>query len=236
MEGVIEKTTKIPLNITGEPTPFILPNPFRQPVSLSITGTTGAGKTSWIYKFLQNLPQMFENAAPKQVLYCYGIYQELYSKMEKEFDFITFHEGIPNKETVYALVAPSMIILDDLCHIVCKNTDMELLFSQVSHHRNISVCLMKNNLFYQGKSARTISLNTNIYVLMKNPADVTQIRILGKRVFPKKPQVLIEAYEFATEMNNGKGYLIVDVTAVPTTDIILKTGIFPNEEMVLFKH
>ena len=235
MEGAIEKTTKIALNITGDPVPFTLPKPFRQPVSICITGTTGAGKTSWIYKFLQNLSEMFENETPKQVLYCYGIFQELFTKMEKEFDFITFHEGIPNKETVFALTAPSMIILDDLCHLVCQSTDMELLFSQVSHHRNISVCLMKNNLFYQGKSARTISLNTNIYVLMKNPADLMQIRVLAKRVFPKNANHMIEAYDFATAMNNGKGYLILDVSAIPTIDIILKTDIFPGEEMILFK-
>jgi len=229
------KTKTVPVHLTGEPVSFILPKPFIQPASFCITGTTGAGKTTWIYKFLQNISIMFENEVPKHVLYCYGIHQDLYNKMEKELDFITFHEGIPTRETVFSLPSPSMIILDDLCHIVCQNTEMELLFSQVSHHRNISVCFMKNNLFYQGKTARTISLNTNIYVLMKNPADVLQIKILAKRVFPNKPNILIEAYEFATKLNNGKGYLVVDLSAIPTIDIILKTGIFPNEEMILFK-
>ena len=95
---------------------------------------------------------------------------------------------------------------------------------------------MKNNLFYQGKTSRTISLNTNIYVLMKNPADVNQIRVLSKRIFPGKQEHVINAYEFATKLNNGKGYLVVDLTPIPTTDIILKTGIFPNEDLILFKN
>lgn len=235
MDEPTVRTTKIPVSVTGDVIPFILPKPFRQPVSICITGTTGAGKTTWIYRFLQNLKEMFENEVPKKVLYCYGIYQVLFDQIEKEFDFISFHEGIPTKETVFSLPAPSMIILDDLSHIVSQNTDMELLFSQISHHRNISICFMKNNLFYQGKNARTITLNTNIYVLMKNPADVSQVKTLARRIFPGKPEHLVTSYEFATQMNNGKGYLIVDLTPIPTIDIILKTGIFPGEDMVLFK-
>ena len=121
MNEQMEQTTVIPLSMTGDVEPFILPKPFRQPASICLSGTTGAGKTTWIYKFLQNINHMFENEVPKHVLYCYGIYQNLYAKMEKEFDFITFHEGIPDKETVLSLPSPSMIILDDLYHIVSQN-------------------------------------------------------------------------------------------------------------------
>ena len=235
MDKVIEKTVNIPLAETGNPTTFVLPKPFRHPSLFCISGTTNAGKTTWIYRFLKNLNNMFENEIPKTVLYCYGIYQKLYSKMEREMDFLTFHEGIPSKETILNLSEPSMIVLDDLCHKVCENIDMELLFSQTAHHMNISVCLMKNNLFYQGKNARTITLNTNILVLMKNPSDVSQIQTLARRIFPQQKKEFTEAYRQAVEMNNGKGYLIVDLSAIPTTSIILKTNIFPGEDMILFK-
>lgn len=227
-------SVEIPINIIGPPKPFHLPKPFIHPCLISLTGTTGAGKTTWIHKFIKNINNMFDNQVPKKILYCYGIYQNLYSEMEKEFDFITFHEGLPNQDIIFSLESPSMIILDDLSHKVCQNTDMELLFTQISHHRNISVCLMKNNLFYQGKSARTISLNTNIYVLMKNPSDLLQIQTLAKRIFPNNSSKLIEAYKFAVEQNNGKGYLVVDLSPVPTINIILKTGIFPDENLILF--
>lgn len=226
---------EIPTLSLGEPSPFLIPKPFNHPCLISITGTTGAGKTTWVYKFIQNIQNMFQNETPKHILYCYGIYQSMYSSMEKEFNFITFYEGLPSKELIFSLESPSMIILDDLSHKVCQNIDMELLFTQISHHRNISVCLMKNNLFYQGKNARTISLNTNIFVLMKNPSDVLQIQTLGKRIFPHDSKKLLEAYKFAVEQNNGKGYLIVDLSPIPTINSILKTGIFPGEVMILFK-
>ena len=151
-----EETFVIPKSMTGEVKEFVLPKPFRHPVSISISGTTGAGKSTWVYKFIKNIQFMFQNECPKHILYCYGIYQDLYTKMESEFDFIRFHDGIPNIETMLSLSSPSMIILDDLSHKMNQNTDMELLFSQISHHRKKSVCLLKNNLFYQGKNSRTI--------------------------------------------------------------------------------
>jgi len=237
MDFIEEKTVKIDLSIDEQPKPFIMPKPFRHPVSICLSGTTGSGKTTWIYKFLQNLKDMFESGIyPKEVVYCYGVYQPIFDKMKNEFDFISFHKGLPSRQLLYNLTPPSMIILDDLSHKVCGDTEMELLFSQDSHHKGISVCFMKNNLFQQGKNARTISLNTNIYVLMKNPAGISQIQILGSRFLPKnKSHLLLDAYNYSIELNNNRGYLVVDLSPLPTIDCILKTNIFPGDDMILFK-
>ena len=124
MDQQIVRTYKLPIDFAQQVTPFILPKPFRHPSLFCISGTTGAGKTTWVYKFLQNITNMFENETPKHVLYCYGIYQEIYDTMEKEFNFLTFHEGIPDKDTILNLSSPSMIILDDLAHKVYQNIDM----------------------------------------------------------------------------------------------------------------
>lgn len=235
MEIKSETTFEIPYSPIGEPKPFIIPKPFRHPVSICIAGTTGAGKTTWIYKFLKYKDAMFENEVPENVLYCYDIYQDLYDKMSNEFNFITFHAGLPSKETLLALPSSSIVILDDLCHKIVNNTDIELLFSQLSHHKKITVCFMKNNIFYQGKNARTISLNTNVLILMKNPSDTVQVEHLARRLYGKNSSILIDAYNFAVNKLNNRGYLIIDMSPCPTTDITLKTGIFPNELLILFK-
>ena len=231
-----EKTFNIPVCRSDEIETFCLPKPFRHPVSICVSGTTGSGKTTWIKNFIKCKNSLFENEPPKHILYCYGIYQDLYDKMKNEFNFVTFHEGLPSRETVFSLRPFSMIILDDLSHKIHSDVEIELLFSQVSHHRNISVCILKNNLFYQGKSSRTIALNTNIYVLMKNPADIGQINLLARRIFPRNPKHLTDSYMFSVNLNDGRGYLVVDLTPNPTTDITLKTGIFPNEDLILFKY
>lgn len=228
-----DTTVNIPFNILDDPTPFYLPKPFIHPISICISGTTGSGKTTWIYKFLKNINHMFENEIPEKVLYCYGIYQDLYDKIKKDINFVTFHEGLPNKDTLFNLPASSMVIIDDLCHKLVNDTDIELLFSQISHHRKISICFMKNNLFYQGKNARTITLNTNTLVLMKNPTDTYQIQVLARRILGKNASCLIDAYDFAVNKTN-RGYLVIDLSPSPTTNSIIKTGIFPNELLILF--
>jgi hypothetical protein len=59
------------------------------------------------------------------------------------------------------------------------------LFTKGSHHHNISVVLITQNLFYQGPSTRDISLNTKYIVVFKIPGDKTQIVKLDREVYPE---------------------------------------------------
>jgi hypothetical protein len=204
--------------------------PFQCPTSLSVSGTTGAGKTTWVFNLLRNKNTML-HPPPLRVLYCYGIWQELFEEIEREMDFITFHEGLPEREAIDNLASGSMIVLDDLSHLLCNNVEMELLFSQISHHKNLSVCQIKNNIFYQGKNAKTISLNTHIYVLMQNPRDVSQIVRLGSQIYPGKGKALLEAYE---ESMLTTGYLVLDISPHSDVRYRIRTNIFPGKDIIAF--
>jgi hypothetical protein len=67
----------------------------------------------------------------------------------------------------------NLIIIDDLMN----KTDQRVasLYTKKSHHRNISVMYIVQNLFHKGKYHRTISLSVHYMVLFKNPRDVSQI-------------------------------------------------------------
>jgi hypothetical protein len=54
-------------------------------------------------------------------------------------------------------------------------TRMASLFTEKSHHRNIIVMYIVQNLFHRGKHHRVISLNAHYMVLFRNPRDVSQI-------------------------------------------------------------
>jgi hypothetical protein len=105
---------------------------------------------------------MFEDDVPKHVLYCFGVYQSLYDDMKSQCPFITFHEGLPNAETIteFATGEHRIIVLDDLLNDVVQSTDMEKLVVLGSHHRHLSVCFLSQNLYKNGRCARTIPLNT----------------------------------------------------------------------------
>jgi hypothetical protein len=93
---------------------------------------------------------MFTEDPPDKILYCYGIYQELYCEMEKTLPNITFREGLPSQSKIEDFARDRhqrIIVLDDIMHRVIQNGDMELLFTHGCHHRKISVVFMTQFFF-----------------------------------------------------------------------------------------
>jgi hypothetical protein len=102
------------------------------------------------------------------------------------------------------------------------------LFAKKSHHRNISVMYIVQNLFRRGKYQRAISLNVHYTVLFKNPRDVSQIMALAHQMYPRRTQFFLKAFARATARPHG--YIVIDMKQ-NTPDILrLRTFIFPGEE------
>ena len=85
---------------------------------------------------------------------------------------------------------------------------MEQLFTQVTHHKCVSVIMITQNLYPGGKHAKTIALNTWYMVLMKNLRDVSQVSILGRQLYPGKSKGFLQAYKDALNSNKF-GYFVV---------------------------
>ena len=97
-------------------------------------------------------------------------------------------------------------------------------FTQGSHHRNLTVVYIVQNLFNHDSAMRTVSLNTHYMVLFKNPRDATQIRTLGYQMYPDSSQFLTQAYMDAT--SKAYGYIIVDLRPNGTDALRVCTDIF----------
>ena len=203
--------------------------------SICISGPTNSGKTFWVNNFLRNLSGMFTEQSPQEVLYCYGIWQPLYDAMEKEFDFMKFHEGLPQGEDIDNFskdLVHKLIILDDLMEDVLKSQDMEMLFIRGCHHKRISCIFITQNIFSQSKHSRTIALNIQYLVLFRNFRDSSQVVNLGKQIFPGKSKILQEAYNDATDKKYG--YLLVDMSPHGEDDYRLRTSIMPGEDTIVY--
>ena len=98
------------------------------------------------------------------------------------------------------------------------------LYTKKSHHRNISVMYIVQNLFHH----RTISLNAHYMVLFKTLTDVSQTMALAHKMYPRRTQFFLEAYAQAT--TRPYGYMVIDMKQ-NTPDILrLRTFIFPGEQ------
>lgn len=205
-------------------------NMFHAPTTITLSGTTGSGKTTLLFKILEHKDELF-TVPPHKILYCYGVWQPLFESKEKELN-IDFHQGVPNEEMInnFADGKHNIIILDDLMEQVVKNQQVQLLFTQGSHHKLLTIVYLNQNMFAQGKNARTMNLNTHYMILLKNPRDVTQIAMLGRQIGLGK--TLVEAYKDC--ISQRYGYLVVDLSPHNEDCYQLKTNIFPNEDTVIY--
>ena len=170
------------------------------PFTCIIAGATGSGKSTLLFKILRQGDQVFLSP-PKQIIYCYGIYQTLYDDMKSHLSHIRFYEGLPTKDDLesWAAVEPGhkVLVLDDLMQRAVKDPDIADLFCQFSHHLNFSTIFVAQNLFADGM--RCLSLNTHYFILLKNSRGVLQVQTLGKQILQIAYNVLQGAREVSTK-------------------------------------
>ena len=94
----------------------------------------------------------------------------------------------------------------------------------ISHHRNISIVYLTQNLFPQGNTCRDIASNTQYLVLFNNPIDRQQVAILSRRIYPSSSAIFMKRFQVATSCPYG--YLVVDLKSGTTEQDRLHTDIF----------
>ena len=138
----------------------------------------------------------------------------MFDDLERSVPNFQSRQGLPTVEELDEFTRDKihkLIIIDDLMHEVLGNKNMELLFTQGTHHKCVSVILITQILYPGEKHARTIALNTWYMVLMKNLRDVSQVSILGKQLYPGKSKGFLQAYKDALNSNKF-GYFVVDMS------------------------
>jgi len=121
---------------------------------------------------------------------------------------------------------PWLIILEDLFNDDYLK-DVCNLFTKGNHHRKISVILITQNLFHQGKYSRDISLNAKYNVVLNNVRDRDQFSHLARQVLPHDIKGLLQAYLHATEASHG--YLLLDLSQDTDDSLRFRTSIFQTK-------
>lgn len=155
--------------------------PFRSPTTCMVSGATMSGKTHFIYRILLNANGMFE-IPPQKIIYCYSQYQPLYEEMERNITNLVLYQGLPSKEQIEEWtegIKHTLVILDDLMTQVAKSEETVAVFSITAHHKNCTVFFLTQNLFFQSKNFRSLSLNCHYVVLFRSLRDSRQILSFG---------------------------------------------------------
>ena len=193
-----------------------------------MAGPTKAGKTLWVRKLVLNADNMV-TPVPEAVYWCYSEWQPIYNELQAAA--VHFCQGFPDmgqlKENPNK---PKLLILDDLMQEMKADKRLTQLFTKGSHHWNVSVIYIVQNLFFVG--IRNSRVNAQYLVLMKNPSDQLQASTLAKQLYPGKTQYFMEAYNDACK--ESYGYLLVDLCQDTPEAIRLKTNVFPGQLQIAY--
>ena len=152
----------------------VLSTPFR----LIVAGGSGSGKTELVKQLVN---KRYYSEPIKNIIYCYPDYL---TEVPTEFDVaVQYYAGLPDTEFMANIPDGSLLILDDMMIECSKCEDIAKLFSVVARKRRISVILIVQNIYQQGRQFRNIRLNATGIVLFKfraaNDSNLRLIRDLG---------------------------------------------------------
>ena len=199
---------------------------FQPPFTAMISGATGTGKSQWIIKLIKNVNEMIETP-PQHILYCYSEINNDIINLKKEG--VEVFNGVPTKEQIISKPKNLLLILDDLANEISPEF-LNTLYTKGSHHWNVSVITVCQNLF--DKNVKIARINSHVIILMKSPQSLLQIRTLGSQLFPGRVAYFLEAYNDAIQREFG--YIAINMSPNISNALRLSTNIFPHEKTMIY--
>ncbi len=201
--------------------------PFQHPTTILIAGPTLSGKTTFVKRVISN--EMIQ-PPPERIIWFYKEKDDEaeMDSMRREFPYVQFHSDLdPSIFDKIDSAERNLVILDDVMSEAGDSKPVAKLFTQGSHHRNMTVIFLVQNLFHQAKQMRNISLNSHYMILYKNPRDQGQIRALSYQMFPAEKNFLADAFADATAAPHS--YLVLDLHPETPEHLRVRAKIFPGE-------
>jgi hypothetical protein len=203
---------------------------FKHPTTIQVSGPTGCGKTRFVLRALEHkLIQPF----PTRIIWVFGEWQPDYERARALYPHIEFMRGW--SDTLYENIRPdqrNLVIIDDQMDEAGSSKTLTKLFTKGSHHRNLTVLYLVQNIYNRGTSQRTVSLNSHYNVVFANPRDASQFRTMAYQIQPGNASWLLRAFEDAT--SSPYGYLVLDHHPTTPRDMRVVTNVLPGEEMLFY--
>ena len=206
---------------------------FKHPFTCLIAGPTNAGKSVLLQKILINKDVLIDKEIDS-ITFCYTSWQPSYDVLKLQKTPIKFIQGLP-EISEFDSKENNLLILDDLMNECSESQDISKFFRVYSHHMNISIFILNQNIFPKGKCQRDISLNVSNMILFNNPRDRQQIYTLGNQIYPKKSSSFLSIFQDSVKQYKGHGYLFIDFKQATLDRNRLQTGIIPGEERIIYK-
>jgi len=206
---------------------------FKCPFTSIVCGATGSGKTTLIRNLIFYKDILF-SAKTSRVIIFYTEHQKIYDEMintglvhelvELDEKMIS-HDDYMEKISPYKDKGGSICIFDD-CMELIDNTNSKM-FTRISHHQNCNTIFITHAVFMsKNESYKMMSKNAKYFYLMKNPRDVSQVKIFSSQIGINSSR-MVNIFKEATK--NAYSYLLIDFHPETPDHIRLRSNIFPHE-------
>ena len=180
---------------------------FHTPSSILVVGPSGSGKTVFVTRLLQQTNALFKQP-PDNICYCYGAWQEGFKALQQQG--VTFYEGIPDLAQLKKWFPKGGVLcLDDLMDEGGNDKRVLDLFTKHSHHNNVTVLYLSQDMFPPGKYAKTINRNAHYIIVFKNPRDQLGFKNLLIQSFPDTWKDILKQFQKLTQ--TPFTYMVVDL-------------------------
>ena len=205
---------------------------FSHPANIIIAGPTKSGKTTFVSKLLQ---YQLIDPFPTRLVLVYSCPQPIYQQWRAWYPQLEMIEGFnADIATMFDRQTDNLLILDDQMTAAGAGNDLIDLFTRVSHHSNLTIIYLVQNIFPKGPSQRTASLNASNIVLFQNSRDRQQIDHLSREMYPGHKHYLPQVLEDLTK-EWARAYLVTNFDNTLPPEARVYTGIFPGEQLRFFE-
>ena len=204
---------------------------FKHPTTIQVSGPSRCGKTRLVLRILEKqVIQPF----PTRILWVYSEWQKDYKEAAFIYPHIEFVQGW--QDDIYDRIKPNernLLIVDDQMDEAGSSKTLTKLFTKGSHHRNLTILYLLQNMYNSGSSQRTVSLNSHYNVVFRNSRDASQFRTLAHQMHPGNAKWLIQAFDDAT--SEPYGYLVLDHHPESDKDKRVVSKILPGEQLTIYQ-
>lgn len=199
---------------------------FRHPFSAIVVGPSGTGKSMLVRCLLSQYKTVTNIVAPEiKVMWAYSVPESL-RPIDAPNIKVDFHQGLPS-EAKLREKRPNILVLDDLQFEIGDDQKAASIFTKLRHHLDMSVFYVVHNFFLRSKMTRTIALNLQYSIFMKNPRDVSQVKHFATQLGFSNFKHFLSAYKQAT--CNNWSYFVVDLTPDTPQNLRLRARLTEDE-------
>ena len=168
-----------------------------------------------------------------RIIRVYNEWQLDYDMIRERYPSIEFDKEW--RDDIFDSLSPNhrnILVLDDQMAVASSSKSVADFFTKGSHHRKLTVIYLMQNVYNQGKSQKTISLNSHYSVVFRNGHDGSGSRTMAYQICISDGQWVVDAFTDAT--SKPYGYLILDHHPSTPEDQTVVTNIFPREQLIYY--